>query len=254
MGGDIAVASTAGEGSTFLLEVPVGRGDGAVANRQVATGRVVRVHGEPEFWRILVVDDRPENRGWLVKLLASVGFSVREAGNGASGIQVWEEWRPQLILMDVHMPVMDGLEATRRIKAAAQAGETVVIALTASAMQEDRTSVRQSGADDFLAKPCGEEELLQKIAVHLRVAYEYAPTAAEEQPATLSAESLREFPAAMVQQMRDATLSGNRRLLNRLIGEMRRSDDAGPAQALQELVDRCEYDALMELLEAGCQR
>ncbi|HEX3745341.1 MAG TPA: PAS domain S-box protein [Bryobacteraceae bacterium] len=254
MGGDIAVASTAGEGSTFLLEVPVGRGDGAVANRQVATGRVVRVHGEPEFWRILVVDDRPENRGWLVKLLASVGFSVREAGNGASGIQVWEEWRPQLILMDVHMPVMDGLEATRRIKASAQAGETVVIALTASAMQEDRTSVRQSGADDFLAKPCGEEELLEKIAVHLHVAYEYAPTAAEEQPATLSAESLREFPAAMVQQMRDATLSGNRRMLNRLIGEMRRSEDAGPAQALQELVDRCEYDALMELLEAGCQR
>jgi CheY-like chemotaxis protein len=254
MGGEIAVASASGRGATFIFEIPIERGDSGVAKARSATGRVIRVRPDREPARILVADDHPENRGWLVKLLDSVGFAVREANNGEMAVQVCEEWQPQLILMDIHMPVMDGLEATQRIKASPRGNQTVVIALTASAMESDRRSVERSGADDFLAKPCGEDELLEKISARLNVDYEYAESAEEECPASaLTSVRLREFPPAVVTQLREATLSGNRRMLNRLIGEIRDSHDAGPAQALQELVDRYEYDTLTELLEAACQ-
>ena len=130
-----------------------------------------------------------------MKLLTSIGFSVRGADNGEAAIRSWEEWNPRLILMDVHMPVMDGLEATRRIKADPRGKETVIVALTASAMDDDRRTVSQSGADDFLAKPCREDELLEKMRALLNIAYDYEEVSGNEgQPvagaAALSAERL----------------------------------------------------------------
>ena len=204
-----------------------------------------------------MVDDHPENRSWLITLLVAVGFRAREAVNGEAALQAWEEWQPRLILMDVHMPVMDGLEATRRIKSSAEGKSTVVIAVTASAMHEDRRAAENSGADDFLAKPCGEDDLLEKIASHLQIAYEYEQTSVGALPAAgdgaLTADRLRRFPPEFVEQLRHATLSGNRRLLDKLILGTGYSTDAKAARALQELVGRYDYDALTQLLEGVCQ-
>jgi CheY-like chemotaxis protein len=215
----------------------------------------IRAGQEPP--RILVVDDQAENRDWLIKLLGSLGFRVREAHNGEAAIQVWEEWHPGLILMDVHMPVLDGLTATRMIKSSGRGKETIVVALTASAMNDDRRTAEQSGADDFIAKPCGEEELLEKIASHLKIAYEYEKTgenASSPVPSgDLTAERLRELPLDVVEELRNATLSGNKRALNKLIGDIRETSEPS-AQALQDLVDRYEYETLTELLEAACRR
>ena len=145
-----------------------------------------------------------------MKLLTAVGFSVRGADNGEAAIRSWEEWNPRLILMDVHMPVMDGLEATRRIKADPRGKETVIVVLTASAMDEDRRAVAQSGADDFLAKPCREDELLEKMRALLNIAYDYEETERESKAsfrrcAALSAERLGRLPRELVEEIRDAT-------------------------------------------------
>ena len=206
---------------------------------------------------ILVVDDRLENRDWLAKLLASLGFSVQSAADGEAAIRSWERWNPGLILMDVQMPVMDGLEATRRIKADPRGKETVIVALTASAMDDQRLRALESGVDDFIAKPCDENELVEKIAARLHIAYDYEEMSGDESgPASrtpgLSVEGLRQLPPELVEQLRHATLSGNKNLMDRLILAVGETGQAGAAPGLQELADKYEYDVLTRLLEEAC--
>jgi PAS domain S-box-containing protein len=259
MGGDITLASKPASGSVFRFEIPVGRGSAGVAAKKSAPRRVIAMRAGTNAPRILVVDDQFENRDWLMKLLRCIGFTVSEANSGEAAIRTWEEWDPRLILMDVHMPVVDGLEATRRIKADPRGKETVIMALTASAMDNDRRAASESGADDFLAKPCHEDELLEKIRVLLNIAYDYEETSdAEGQPAAaaeaLSAEKLRQLPLELIRELRGAILDGNKSLLDRLIIKVRETEDAVAAQALQELADRYAYDVLTRLLEDACRR
>jgi PAS domain S-box-containing protein len=256
MGGELSVSSTAGGGSTFRFEIPIQPGDPAVATQPRQRRRVVSIEAEQEAPRILIVDDNPDNRGWLIKLLGSIGFTVREAINGEEAIRIWQEWVPQLILMDVHMPVMDGLQATRRIKAEMNGGRTMIIALTASAMDDDRRRVLESGADGFIAKPCEEEALLDAIGRQLKIQYRYrenqekAPDAPDSRPI---AEQLRELPLELVENLKRATQSGNKRLLDRLIVGMQ-EQQREPAYALQQLADKYDYDNLNLLLEEACVR
>lgn len=254
MGGDITIASKPGVGSVFRFEIPVASGDPRVAVRHNAHRRVIAVRAEQQAPKILIVDDQAENRDWLMKLLTSIGFSIRSADNGEAAIRCWEEWNPQLILMDVHMPVMDGLEATRRIKADPRGRDTMVVALTASAMDNDRRQVVQSGADGFVGKPCREGDLLEEIRARLNVAYDYEESDAGGQPLgeeALNAEMLGQLPRELIEELRNATLSGNKRLLDRLIVKVREAEHAGSAQALQALADKYEYDALTRLLEGA---
>jgi PAS domain S-box-containing protein len=257
MRGDITVISTPGVGSVFQFEIPIEPGDAGVGARQSALRRVIAIRTGQEAPKILVVDDHRENRDWLMKLLTSIGYSVREAENGAAGIRTWEEWNPRLILMDLHMPVMGGLEATRRIKADSRGKETIVVALTASAMDNDRRTVAQSGADDFLPKPCREDELLEKMRTLLKIVYDYEEVSdAEGQPpgglGAVNVEKLRQLPRELIEELRNATLKGNKRLLDRLIVKVRETEDSVSAQALKELADRYEYDDLTRLLEGAC--
>jgi signal transduction histidine kinase/CheY-like chemotaxis protein len=254
MGGDIKVSSNRGQGSIFRFEIPIERGDAGVAIRRSALRRVIAIQKGQEAPKILVVDDHPENRDWLMKLLTSIGFSVGGAENGEAAIRSWEQWRPRLILMDVHMPVMDGLEATRRIKADPRGKETIIVALTASAMNDDRQEVAYSGVDDFVAKPCSEDELLEKMRVLLDIAYDYEEIGgADGDPssgiAALSVVTLGQLPRELIEELRSATLSGSKRRLDKLIEEVRGSEAAGSANALQVLADKYEYDTLTRLLE-----
>jgi DNA-binding response OmpR family regulator len=158
--------------------------------------------------------------------------------------------------MDVHMPVMDGLEATRRIKADSRGQQTAIIMLTASAMDADRRTVVQAGADDFVAKPCHEDELLEKMRAFLNLVYDYdgAAEADGQAPATLTAETLRQLTPALVEELRNATSKGNKRLLDKLIVQVSEAGNPESALALQRLADKYEYDTLTRLLEDACRR
>jgi PAS domain S-box-containing protein len=260
MGGDVTVSSGLGRGSIFLFEVPVKRGDAGVAATRTQSRHIVGMDTRVPGPKILIVDDQIENRDWLAKLLTLIGFSVRSADNGATGIRDWEQWEPQLILMDVHMPVMDGLEATRRIKAKPRGRETVIVALTASAMNDDREAVSLSGADDFLSKPCREDELLKKLGDHLNIEYVYDEESGDDKDRPqadgepLTTERLGLLPQELLNKLRNATLGGDKKGLDRLILEVSETVNVGIAQVLQELANNYDYDALTRLLDAACHR
>ena len=257
MGGDITVSSKQGQGSIFQLDIPIQRGDSGIAVRRSAVRRVVALRTGLDAPRILVVDDHLENRDWLMKLLSSIGFPVGAAENGQAAIRSWEDWSPRLILMDVHMPVMDGLEATRRIKADPRGKETAIVVLTASALDEDRGAVTQSGADDFIAKPCREDELLEKIGVLLNLAYDYEEISqAEDKPSGMAAlgAALAQLPIELVEELRNATSIGNKKLLDKLILRVPATGDARAARSLHELADKYQYDDLTRLLEEASLR
>lgn len=140
---------------------------------------VIGLEPNQPAYRILVVDDLWENRQLVVKVLAPLGFEVREAANGQQAIGLWESWRPHLIWMDMRMPGMDGYEATWQIKARSQIPmeeeeiKPVVIAITASVTEEERLAMVGVGCDDMVAKPFADQVLLDKVAKHLGVRYVY---------------------------------------------------------------------------------
>lgn len=116
--------------------------------------------------KVLIVEDVDLNRDLVVQLLEDQ-YQVIEAVNGREGLEVAEREMPDLILMDLSLPVMDGWEATRRLKAHDELGSIPIIALTAHAMVGDEEKARAAGCDDYLVKPLDDEELLAKLARHL---------------------------------------------------------------------------------------
>lgn len=257
MGGDISVRSQAGTGSIFCFEVPVERGADRDFHRQTGpAGRVTGLQAGQGSPAILIADDILNNREWLSRLLTGLGFSVRSVENGEQAVLACEESDPQLILMDMHMPVMDGLEASRRIKSRAGGKETVIIALTADALEEHRRVVLEQDVDDFISKPCSEGELLEKIRKHLGLVYLYeedtsreALEAAAKTPVEPTLEQWSSLPADLIQRLRRATRDGDKELLDELILLIKAHGAAECATALQELADAYQYDRLLQVLE-----
>src|SRR5690606_23503944 len=128
-------------------------------SRRGGTGHLIF----PAMYTILLVEDNEMNRDMLSRRLARRGYDVAIALDGAEGVRMARETRPDLILMDMSLPVLDGWEATRRMKADAATAAIPVIALTAHAMTDDEARARAAGCDDFDTKPVDLERLLAKI-------------------------------------------------------------------------------------------
>ena len=173
MGGDITVSSTPDLGSKFAFDIQLRLADPSDVKMLKPQKKVIGLAPDQPEYRILVVDDRADNRLVLVRLLSSIGLLVREAENGQEAVAVWEDWQPQLIWMDMRMPVMDGYEATKQIKAHHLGQTTVIIALTASAFEEERKSILAAGCDDFMPKPFEANILFAKMGDFLGIRYVY---------------------------------------------------------------------------------
>lgn len=142
---------------------------------QASRGAIVGLANQPFPPRILIADDRAENRQLLRRLLEPIGFVIAEAEDGQRAIAAWQAFDPHLILMDVRMPVMDGVEATRVIKQQGKTTAPVVIALTASGVQTESGDFSTANFDAFIFKPFSESELLETLAKFLEIEYCYHP-------------------------------------------------------------------------------
>ncbi|MFZ4616183.1 MAG: ATP-binding protein [Rectinemataceae bacterium] len=225
MGGDISVTSEAGKGSVFTFHVEIGEGEG-LAITAVNPRRIIGIKDREEPHRILIVDDRQENRRVVAKLLGHAGFQTNEAVNGKEAIALFAEWEPHLILMDMRMPVMNGYEATQRIKSTDRGKGTPIVVLTASSFEEEKKSEIAGSIQGYLRKPFHEEELFAVVGNALGIEYNYedemtAPAPGEGVEARgISEEDLAGLPDPLLCQMREALAVADFSLLGELIASI----------------------------------
>jgi len=261
MDGELSVSSIAGQGTTFRLQIPVTLADeDAVEKLELSPQR--RVTGiEPgqmapdgRPFRLLIVEDNIANRELLVKLLAPFGFEIRSAVNGAESVELWEQWQPHLVWMDMRLPVMDGYEATRQIKARAKAlgRQAIVVALTASAFEEDREAILAAGCDDLIRKPYREHEIFDALHRHLGLRFIYETTTPAHQvtenmpPQDLRA-AIAKLPADQVANLHQSAVALDIEKTLALIEEIR-LQEPHLAGALAEWVNDFEFDKLLALI------
>lgn len=252
MGGDITVTSRLGEGSTFRLEIGIQKGAQPELTEKVGERLVIGLKPGQFTPRILVAEDKEESRRVLVRLLEDVGFEVREAAEGREAIRVFEEFRPHLIWMDMRMPVMDGLEATRRIKATTEGQTTVVVALTAHALEEEREPILAAGCDELIRKPYREQEIFEVMARHLGIQYVFEGGQEEAGEAKsreeVSPEDVATLPLELRRELREAVLRLNMARTSLSIEKIAERD-ARLGAALRMLADEMDYDRLLLLCE-----
>ncbi|AUX37881.1 MULTISPECIES: ATP-binding protein [Sorangium] len=256
MGGDMQVESQPGRGTTLRFDVRLtlaDEGDARAGGEAPRARRVVALSpGQPRY-RVLVVDDRWDVRHCLLKLLDSVGVEVRSATNGLGAVAQWETWSPHLVLLDLRMPLLDGYEAATRIKSSPRGRETVVVAMTASAFEQNRSLAAEAGCDDFLTKPFRDADIFNLLTKHLGARFEVEEGPAERRPAGPPAVDLARaaagLPAALRKDLRRAATRLDAKAVQAAIDRFR-PEDAELAGAVAELARGYRFDSILALSSA----
>ncbi|MBD1938262.1 hybrid sensor histidine kinase/response regulator [Microcoleus sp. FACHB-68] len=178
MGGEIQVQSCAGKGSIFFFDLDLQKVSKMENHLRFDEQTIIGFKGDKR--KLLVVDDKWENRSILAGLLQPLGFEIAEATNGHECLEKTMQFQPDLILTDLVMPVMDGFEATRRIRKSPELAKIIVIATSASVFDFEQQKSWDAGCDDFLLKPIRSEELLEKLQRHLKLEWVYEETPDEK--------------------------------------------------------------------------
>jgi len=282
MGGKISIVSHVGQGSRFWFDIAVGCREaiatkssfGTIQSRMTQAGitqSVIALAPNQPTRRILIVEDDATNRLLLIKMLSLYGFELREAINGQEAIAIWQDWQPHLIFMDMRMPIMTGLEATRQIKQTPQGKDTVIIALTASAFDEQRQEFMAVGCDDFIRKPFQYQELVKKLTQHLSLQYFDAESAATSDAAAISDVSssatsiempqslsqnfracLSTMPVEWVSQLRQSALEGNDIRIIELLQRLS-SDHAVVRSKIEKLAEDFQFDHILNLFQLSAE-
>ncbi len=268
MGGDISVKSEEGKGSHFSFDIFVEPVDSVEIKTEKPIRRVIGIAPDWPVYDILVVEDNRANRQLLYRLLRSVGFTVYEAINGQDGVEQFKRQQPHLIWMDIRMPVMDGLKATRRIREIEtrnaedktsshrfQVSDHIpIIALTAHAFEEEKEAILGAGCDAFVRKPFNEAEIFGVMERYLDVRYVYegdkAPhEAGEGEPFgdMLTPEDLAQLPDELLAELKQAIVDLDVDSIQAVIGRIRRLD-ATVADGLATLTDDFQYDRILALI------
>ena len=271
MGGDIRIKSQVNQGSTFTCQVRLGlRSQTDLATSSQPLRRVIALAKNQPRYRILVVEDVTENRQLLLSMLTTVGFDVRTAVNGKEAVDVWRQWQPHCILMDLYMPEVDGYVATQQIRAeqvAAGSGDRpAIIALSASVIGHSYRNLVSSGFDDYISKPFQINKIFDTIAQHIHVCYRYADpgnnaivfegkASKDKGKAALpiAPEQLSEMQSQLLDQSRawktdfyQAVLGAREQQIARLIEQL---PTASLAQSLQLCLEQLRFDLLYQLVE-----
>ncbi len=254
MGGEMTVTSKVGKGTLFKFNIRVSVVDATSIETKQPTRRIIALEPNQPRYRILIVDDRYDNRQLLIKLLNPFGFELKEASNGKEAVEIWDSFEPHLIWMDMRMPVMDGYEATKRIKSTTKGQATTVIALTASTLEEERAVVTSAGCDDFLRKPFREADIFETMNKYIGVRYVYEDPNQKDSSLTkdgehniLTAATFAALPKEWVASLKQAILCIDLDLIFSLIEKIC-SENAALGNALKTCIDNFEYKKILNLI------
>ncbi len=249
MGGDIVVESTVGKGSRFFFTFEFTQGDKQEISSNLPERHVIKIAPGHDKIKVLVVDDREENRQIVKLMLEPLDFILTEAVNGKEAVEIFKAWKPQVIIMDVVMPVMDGVEATNQIRAHEDGADTFILVLSASALDQEREQVMKNGADVFMKKPFKAAKLLEQIRIHTGIEYEYEEIQGQSRPCDtekFDPKTIAALPMSIRNEIKDAAVLGKMDELEDLVSRI--SDiDTGIAAHLKGLVEDFELEIIQNL-------
>jgi PAS domain S-box-containing protein len=250
MGGELGVESQLGKGALFKFEIPVAAVTVDNADVSIPCQSIVGLEAGQPIYRILVAEDKLENRRVLMDLLTSIGFEVREAVNGREAIALWQTWQPDLIWMDLQMPEIDGLQATQQIKASSLTDAPVIIAVTGNAFEEDRIAALSAGCDDFVRKPIQTKIIFDKMAEHLGVRYRCTDVTKRQQVdrELLTRADFAVMPVEWIEQLHQAASNVSAKQILKLVEQIP-SSQAKLADAIAQLVRNFQFEHLIELTQ-----
>ncbi len=254
MGSDIQVTSDKGTGSTFWFDLPVKVVSAANVAETAILDQPTGLAPNQPVHRILVVEDHKESRLMLVQLLKMIGFEVEEAVNGQEGVESFLHYQPDLILMDINMPVMDGLTATGKIRETKTGANLPIIALTAHAFEKERKKILAAGCDDCIVKPYDENDLFSALTTHLGVQFAYKEKTDSERQGQISSsknlapEALAGLPESLLTELRAAAAELNQQRTMDCIEQIR-IQDGTLADALEILSKKFMFEKLIALID-----
>ncbi len=254
LSGQINVKSEPGKGTVFSFAIPVARVNQNEIPVVLQSSRVLRLQpGQPRT-RLLVVEDDKENRLLLTRILDYPGLEVRAVADGEQALQLLEQWTPRLIWMDMRMPVMDGYEATRRIKKLPGGKDCVVIAVTASVFEDGRDAILKAGCDAILRKPYKPAEVYALLEKYLGICFVREQESQAEDTAdglvVLIPSDFSHIDSDWKQGFTEATRLGSLQEMNRMLQQLRPGQDK-LARGLEGLIERYEFQRILHLLGEG---
>ncbi|CAN1209784.1 hypothetical protein TUMEXPCC7403_06135 [Tumidithrix helvetica PCC 7403] len=256
MGSTLEIQSQLGQGSVFGFTLQVRAAATAIEEpRTTPPPQIIGFKGQPR--KILIVDDKPDNRLIFLDLLQPLGFEMQEAENGRSGIERAVSWQPDLIVVDLSMPSMDGWELIRRLRQLPQGESFAIVLSSARAFESDRQKSLEMGANAFLEKPFHAEKLLEILQTHLNLEWSYAPIDRQiiqknaSDPEVTSVTIVPPSPE-ILDRLMDLALKGT---LNKLIDTATQLETSDPslvpfASKLRSLVERFQIKELRKFIRS----
>ena len=262
MGGDLTVESQPGKGSIFTFSIPCEASDDHPESGETSYRRVVGLLPDQPTYKILIVEDNVANRLLMVKLLMNISrnnFDIREAINGKQAVEIYKSWQPHLIWMDLRMPVMDGNEATRRIREIedeTNGAKVVIIALSASIFKEDKDKVIAAGCNDFLRKPMSENDVFEVLAKYLGVQFVYENSNGlnrnhdqnDDYSRLHFKDALSTLPDTLLNELKQATIDLDLTKIQEITGQIKETN-LSLGNYITDISKMYQFDYLLTLLE-----
>ncbi len=254
MGGDITAANRKDQGACFTFRVSLEVATAGEALPEEEPERIVGIAPGSKAYRVLVVDDDLMSRMLLSELLTDVGFEVEKAEDGEKAVELFSEWMPDIVFMDMRMPVMDGLSATRHIKATDKGLQTPVIALTGQTFEKERQTILSAGCDAYLAKPLEEQQLFDLLTKHLKVEFirkkSISSVEAPNKDAQITIGEMAQLPVPFLTELRKTALELD---LEKLKGQLDQIQSAYPAlgASLLNLSSNFRFEEIYNLCDGA---